>query len=237
MNDPSHDNDEMLFDRLVDGELAPDERRRLLASLDDRTDGWQRCALAFLEAQTWGSEIRRLVGESWTKPLASLAPLEVPNSGTKLAASSTWRTGAWFAIAAGLMLAFGLGRQMGGSRSFDRPAGPAELAVEAPSAPAGAGSDRALSDADAITLIVHDSQGVPQRVQVPLVEGRRLGRLFADAPLWAAPEIRERLAEQGLDLHARRRYAPLFFEQQDRIVPMVVPVDDAVVTPVSRPIY
>ena len=32
-------NDDVLFDRLVDGELAADERRRLLASLDDRPGG------------------------------------------------------------------------------------------------------------------------------------------------------------------------------------------------------
>jgi hypothetical protein len=29
----------------------------------------------------------------------------------------------------------------------------------------------------------------------------------------------------------------MFFEQQNHLVPMVVPVDDAVVTPVNRPVF
>jgi hypothetical protein len=92
-------------------------------------------------------------------------------------------------------------------------------------------------DADAVTLVVQDRNGVAQRMQVPLVEASTLGKQFADAPHWAPPEMKEKLAQQGLDLQARRRYAPLYFEQQDRIVPMIVPVDDAVVTPVNRSIY
>ena len=48
----THD-DDVRFDRLVDGELSDAERRQLLASLDDEPDGWRRCALAFLEAQQW----------------------------------------------------------------------------------------------------------------------------------------------------------------------------------------
>ena len=43
--------DDILFDRLVDGELSSTERRQLIASLDDRPGGWRRCALAFVEAQ------------------------------------------------------------------------------------------------------------------------------------------------------------------------------------------
>jgi hypothetical protein len=45
------------------------------------------------------------------------------------------------------------------------------------------------------------------------------------------------LDAQGLDLAARRRYVPLYFEQQNQQVPFIVPVDDAVVTPVSRPVF
>jgi hypothetical protein len=45
--------DDSRFDRLVDGELSDEERRGLLSKLDDQPDGWRRCALAFLEAQSW----------------------------------------------------------------------------------------------------------------------------------------------------------------------------------------
>ena len=56
MNDDNQQ-DDILFDRLVDGELSAAERQQLLASLDDRPGGWRRCALAFLEAQTWRSDL------------------------------------------------------------------------------------------------------------------------------------------------------------------------------------
>ena len=37
---------EVQLDRLVDGEMSPDEYRSFVQSLDSQTDGWKRCALA-----------------------------------------------------------------------------------------------------------------------------------------------------------------------------------------------
>ena len=51
------------------------------------------------------------------------------------------------------------------------------------------------------------------------------------------PGFLEKLQQRGLDLESRRRYAPLYFEQNEQLVPMVVPVDDAHVVPVNRPVY
>lgn len=48
------------LDRLVDGELTPDEYRALLQTIEMHPDGWRRCALAFLEAQAWGQELTGL---------------------------------------------------------------------------------------------------------------------------------------------------------------------------------
>ena len=79
-----------------------------------------------------------------------------------------------------------------------------------------------------MTLVVNDRNGVPQRIEVPLVEGRQLGQAFGDVPHWSSPELDRQLDERGLDLDARRRYAPIYFEQENKIVPMVVPVDERV---------
>jgi hypothetical protein len=223
MNQPFHDNDDALFDRLADGELSAAERRQLLASLDDRADGWRRCALAFLEAQSWRGEMRRMVSD--VQPPVATLPL--PERRTQPS-----HVGIWLATAAGLLVAFGLGRQLSTSPNSGE-----VLLAEAP-VNGAAPADREIGpDADAVTLVVHDRNGVPQRMQVPLVEASTLGKQFADAPHWAAPEMKKKLAQQGVEMQARRRYAPLYFEQENRIVPMIVPVDDAVVTPVSRPIY
>lgn len=62
--------DPTLLDGLVDGELDPESRARLLRQLDGTPDGWKRCALAFLEAQEFG-----LAARAWTSAHARPAPL------------------------------------------------------------------------------------------------------------------------------------------------------------------
>jgi hypothetical protein len=226
----AYDNDEML-DRLVDGELSSAERQQMLTALEARPDGWRRCALAFLEAQSWGGEMRRLVSDAADRdrdqPVVTLASAESSGSPRRSSAGA----GAWMSVAAAVLVAFGLGRQMNSPRSTLAPQN--DLAV-AP-LPLAPEAGRAEPDADAVTLVLDDSRGTRHRVQMPLVEGRQLGEEFADAPQWSSsPELHRRLDEQGLGLRAMRRYVPLQFEQQNKVIPMIVPVDDAVVTPVRR---
>src|SRR5262245_63838523 len=45
------------LERLVDGEMSPEEYRALLASLDEEPGLWRQCALAFLEAQALRQEL------------------------------------------------------------------------------------------------------------------------------------------------------------------------------------
>jgi len=69
------------IDLLVDGELSEDRRERLLRRLEEGDDGWKRCAMGFLEAQTWrgamNEESSAGIGEGrgrrWMTPLATLA--------------------------------------------------------------------------------------------------------------------------------------------------------------------
>src|SRR5688572_28050810 len=99
--------DDSMFDRLVDGELSPDERRQLLTSLDDQPDGWRRWEQRLLEAQAWG--------DGWGQFVRGRE--EDRDAETSLAAArdaplrtSTKRGLAWLAIAAGLLLAFTRGK-------------------------------------------------------------------------------------------------------------------------------
>lgn len=56
-------NDQHDLDLLVDGELSERQRSALLARLDKTPDGWRRCALAFLEAQSWQETLGAVVRE------------------------------------------------------------------------------------------------------------------------------------------------------------------------------
>lgn len=91
-----------LLDRLVDGELAEDERRALLRRLEADPDGWRCCALAFLESQAWREALRPLVRPAQQSPRTAPAMEGRPRG--------RWRPVAHrAALAASLAAAFTLG--------------------------------------------------------------------------------------------------------------------------------
>lgn len=49
-----------LLDLLVDGELSEAQRREVLAWCQSEPDGWRRCALAFLDAQSWSNVLGQM---------------------------------------------------------------------------------------------------------------------------------------------------------------------------------
>jgi hypothetical protein len=63
MNTMNNNLDEQQFDLLADGELDEARRRNLIAGLDDTSDGWRKCALAFLEAQELKSGFNAMLQE------------------------------------------------------------------------------------------------------------------------------------------------------------------------------
>src|SRR5215475_9140780 len=86
-------------DLLVDGELDDARQRQALLALEAQPDGWRRCALAFVEAQTLKREMRGMIAE----PAEGNQRVAV----TKVTGRSS-RFGAlrWLAIAACLFVAF-----------------------------------------------------------------------------------------------------------------------------------
>ncbi len=99
MSIPFEIQDDRRFDRLVDGELPDGERRELLLRLETEPDGWRRCALAFLEAQSWRQTFAAVVA-----PAANVA---VPSTASGKA--KRWSAVRICALAACVALAFALG--------------------------------------------------------------------------------------------------------------------------------
>ncbi len=220
-----HDNDNLDFDRLADGELSPRERQELLASLDGRPEGWRRCALALLESQTWRRELNTMIQEVSPSAVQVAAALPVPlparpHRGANLP---------WVALAASLLAAFGVGWGVRG------PAGSGNLSDQL--AGSGDQAPHVGDSKDVVTLVVRDAEGRQQRVRLPLVEAGQLGREWAHTSPVVPAGLRAGLQNRGYDVRSERRFAPLFFEQDQQLVPMVVPVDDTYVVPVSRKVY
>jgi hypothetical protein len=96
------DNIQVGLDRLADGELTSNEQRGLLAALENQSDGWRRCALAFIESQAWRGELRCItaVGETVNQPFAM--DRNARRTGTMHAVR-------WLAVAASVLMAFTLG--------------------------------------------------------------------------------------------------------------------------------
>jgi hypothetical protein len=77
--------DERLLDRLVDGELDEAARAELLRSLDANPECWRQCALAFLEAQTWGGALNAPRQE--IRPPRQIRPLRLGGQFAAIAAA------------------------------------------------------------------------------------------------------------------------------------------------------
>jgi len=228
-----HPNDDILFDRLADGELSPAARRELLSSLDGRADGWRRCALALLEAQTWRGELPQLVAEA-SSPMAASRVEEVP-------LEPEWSMN-WYAIAASLFFAFTMGlafRDLPHSHQTRTP-NPSNIATIRPQQhtlapqlarvrPATAGQG------DSVTMWVRDEAGNPRQLRVPLVDAtamdRRLGLQFQPG---LPADVRSQLEQRGYQVESKRRYAPLVLDNGQSIV---VPVEDTKIVPVSNRVY
>jgi hypothetical protein len=222
--------DDILFDRLVDGELSASERRRLLASLDDQPGGWRRCAIAFLEAQSWSEGLGAFVRE----PLASQAADETIRVTPVAVGQVERRRGvAWLAVAAGLLAAFTLGLMWrGGAPIAGNAAAPSEsMIVEVIPPPASESPDAAGSD-DALTLWVRDDAGKTRPLRVPLVDAGTLDEQLGMQFQTGVPaDVRSGLRDRGFDVQSKRRYAPLWLENGR---PMIVPVEDTQIVPVSQ---
>jgi hypothetical protein len=226
----SFPNDDILFDRLVDGELSVAERRELLESLDAQPQGWRKCALAFLEAQSWTSEFQQIAAKSPTS--AAVEKFAAPKpSDTR----TTMRTAAqWLAVAAALFIAFKIGALQTGSQLpiANDSAKTTDQLVSVP--PAGA-APRDAKPGDALNLWVRDDAGQMRRVRVPLVDAGQLdNELGLKFQTGVPDDIRNHLQDHGYTVQSKRQYAPLWL---DNGRPMIVPVEDTKIVPVSNKVY
>jgi hypothetical protein len=104
--------DERILDRLVDGELTEEDRKALLSALDEEPGSWRRCALAFLEAQSWRGDFQGLRNERVLaiEPALKSSDTSAPEGSVSLPpAKSSHFFEICLAVAACVVLAFGIG--------------------------------------------------------------------------------------------------------------------------------
>lgn len=208
---------EGVLDRLVDGELGLDERRELLAGLDDEVGGWRRCAMAFLEAQSW----------RWQMSRAAAEPILAQTTET---AKSPPRRGAFWgsalAIAASLIVAFALGRQFSRpgptleSLAANRQSTPQEPPAHIDTEPSSA----ADSPWETVTLtpVGGDGSGAPIQVRVAKENGDTRST-FGAARSALSTLFSRSFEKKGWDVNRQEHLVPIDLSDGRRLM---VPIEE-----------
>lgn len=226
------------LDLLVDGEMNEQERRELLLSFDREPDAWRRCALAFLEAQSWRTEMGRLVDDP-VNVASDIRPATAPGPAGVVGQRFAWpKMGAMFALAASLALAFSLGlatrRGLPGPGNGvlapeSRSVADVKLPVNKPSEKNAAPSTSTWANS---RLVVDDQGRLAEEFEVPLVDGNSVDDSWLNGP--GSPvsedELRE-LERLGFKVQQRRRLTPYATNDGRQIV---VPEHEVEITPVNN---
>lgn len=214
-----------LLDLLVDGELSESQRRELLAWCEREPDGWRRCALAFLDAQSWSSVLGQMArGDSgaagrslsddplWAAPSAGAPAVEPP----KPPIAPSWLSPA-LALAASVLVAFSLGLWARGGLSGGDPAIAAKGAR---------GNVRLVADGP-----VRAGDGR----QMPVAEEQRMNDDWLSGQPAAMPrEIEQALERLGHRVRQQRQLVPIPLGDGRRVM---VPVDQIDVQPMTNRDY
>ena len=234
-NDNQPDSNEHLFDLLVDGELSEAQRRELLARLDDVPGGWRRCAISFLEAQSWRQELRSLVPPP-TRASAKARPAAyhlIGRGWTLLAMAASFLIAIWL----GTLLKDAL--RPGGPRpthiaGTPQPKEPISPDTQPPVTPQH--PDMPDNPWQTVTLAVDGgSGGTARSIQLPAIERRNLAEVgLQNLPAAMPPEILKALKHSGHQVRQSRQLLPLLMRDGRRLV---VPVDQFDVNHVGNPAY
>jgi hypothetical protein len=238
-----------VLDRLVDGELGQHERRQLLASLDDEPGAWRQCALAFLESQNWRLQLSRIAsepliaqvtGDQLTAPAEDalrheMFPLEgVRNQAPRPGSLSTGYLGAMLAVAASLLLAFGLGTRYPGvgrggdsrgalvANQVDASTKKSATAAIDPQAELASAADAPLRS---LTLKpTGDDSGEP--IELPLIESDADGAIAASArPSALSGSLTSQFEKDGFVVDRQQRLWPVDLPDGRRVLVPVEEVD------------
>lgn len=197
---------ETMIDRLVDGELTEQEQRELLTACEADPERWKDMALAYVEAQTWRSELSNVVKEPQTPPTIlrmedSVTPRSqlssTPPSSTRQR-STSWRM---FQVAAMLFLSLTVGYGVG-TINLDSPEQPpgSNVAVE-PTAP--------INGEQLVVWVPDQESGGLQPMQVPVNNVTNLDRSKLNQHQELSRELSNALTDDGHEVTQHRTWHPV----------------------------
>jgi hypothetical protein len=224
MSDPISSTDSTLIDRLVDGELDPRAQAELLGRLDENPGDWRKLALAFVEGQTLGFELRGIAAER-SRPLPQEPRPEQVTFRRRENPSAPWSK--LLSLAATMLVAvvigFGAGRvwhrQSGPSTDPATPAKQSTIASPTPGVPTRYVSNDENTPRGMVTVQAAD--GSP--VELPVYEASYGAEKMLSADGTSVPpEVIRALRSRGHEVKQQRRLWPIDLGDGRQII---VPVD------------
>jgi hypothetical protein len=220
------DGDDRILDLLVDGELDEARFVEAIRRLDREPDGWKRCALAFLEAQSISAAFRPERGTGSRSRQSSARPLRgTPGRIAVLAA------------AAGIAIAFWVGRLFPAGRGPELPASGPDLqgaavpiVAQRPSGPAGNRTEPSIAGVIVLKIPGNGPEG--NEIRVPLLDAMGSGA----ASEWLREAIRpsplaNELARAGHEVRERRTLIPILLDDGREIVLPLGEVESGAIRP------
>ena len=229
--------DDHEIDLLVDGELNELRRRELLADLDKTSDGWRRCALAFLEDQCWRQTCGSINADTKRLSTTTPAPAHKPSDSKPSDAVQYRRrpgavakaAGVLFAMAASFLFALGLGSMIWNADQQIHPGvpvGPEQAGIVATPINPLDGSlvhDTKVILPQTITITYKRPDGTKRSIQLPAVAQNSIDAArLRETPSAIPPELVQAFQEAGHNVHQSRRLVPFRLKDGRRLF---VPVD------------
>lgn len=242
MNSHHDFDDSRQLDRLVDGELAGDEYRVFLASLDNEPDGWRRCAMAFLESQAWKQEL----GEMRKEILLGRREAFCQPSGHNRNWSAWQVAGLMLAMAASFAVVFACGVWWQVGSSSDSPLDRPKVARQQSDSRPTALDEELSQDTDQrlepggiptehLTFVVDRDDGESERFELPIYDANdRLARQLLQGSPSMPADVERAIRDSGFQVKRQRQWARVRLRDGRRAF---FPVDQLEITPVSGNIY
>lgn len=215
------------IDRVVDGEAAPAEQRSLLRRLAESDDGWKRLALGFVEAQTWGTEIRSLTepvnGKPVRRPELVTAPVPQTQPDPADNRSPGWVTVVLTAsvmLVTGLLIGmeFGVDRISPGNIVSDVRPGTSEKPMPSNNSGDRNGFPIPAENIDAgntkpktefVEFVLNEQPGRAQTVSVPIRSEGNLDQFLNSSASVLSPDLRHFLENRGHQFTEQRDLIPV----------------------------
>jgi len=224
------------IDKLVDGELNDGEMRELLLALEAQPEGWRRCALAFVEAQTLRRDLAGIVNAPCEEQTPSSRGVVVAQGNSRRSQLSTL---GWAAVAASLLIAFTAGNSVHGLWSdslvahVGKPGTPVAMTDNNPApsnepenndADVPATSDEVSKPKATVMVSLPSADGEPEQSrEVPIVEGNAdqfKTLLSQQSEVLSEAELKT-LETTGHEVEQQRAFYPIKLEDgRQALVPM-----------------